>query len=177
MSPEHSTVAWSSDEEKWLVGMFVDCRIELTDNIVEDARRNSENRAAISAIGRVADAIGRFPGEEHGLVHVGGNAAAAEVSGEGAMTHEHDVVRVRLFLRAWSAASNVTAVVVHADDRALVQRAEDRLVLSTGRHHVMVLRTKKLRDCGIAKLRNLKLREYGRQFKEEENEPQRHKEH
>ncbi len=73
----------------------------------------------------MADAISRFPREEHGLVHISSDGTPAEMSGEGAVTHQDDVVQVGLFFCARSAMCSVTTVVVHADDRALVKRTED----------------------------------------------------
>ena len=73
----------------------------------------------------MTDAIRRLAREEHRLVHVGRCRAPSEVTRKRAVPHQDDVVRVRLFLRARPAALDVTAVVVHADDRALVKRTKN----------------------------------------------------
>ena len=41
------------------------------------------------------------------------------------MTHEYDIVRVRLFFSAWPTTFDMAAVVMNADDRTLVQRSKN----------------------------------------------------
>ena len=50
------------------------------------------------------------------------------------MTHQHNVVNVRLFLPAGPALRDVAAVVVHADDRTLVQRPEHYFCIAIVSH-------------------------------------------
>src|SRR6185369_14858464 len=70
-------------------------------------------------------AIRRLTREKHRLVNIRRDSAPSEVSREGAMTHEHDVIRVRLLFTARPATFDVAAVIVHRDDRTLVQRPEN----------------------------------------------------
>src|SRR3569832_448918 len=121
MTPEDTAVTRSSKKSERLVWMIVYRRCELTHDVVEHARGNGEDGAAIATIRRMTDAIRRLTREEHGLVHIGGRGAPSEVTRERAVPHQDDVVGVRHFLCARPAALDVTAVVVHADDRALVQ--------------------------------------------------------
>ena len=119
--------------------MVVDRGIEFADDVVEHARRESEYGAAIAAVGRMADAIGRSLGKEDGLIDVGGHAAPAEVLAERAVPHEDDVVAVGMFLGRRPAAIGPTVVVAHGDKGALVERAE-RQRLSGRRDMITVVR-------------------------------------
>src|SRR5262245_36080556 len=56
---EYDGTAGAGDERKWPFGTVVDGGIELADDVAEHARRGDENGAAIAAVGRMADAIGR----------------------------------------------------------------------------------------------------------------------
>ena len=103
--PENACIAGASDEGKRPSWAVVDGGIEFADNIVEDARRGDEDGAAIAAVGRMADAIGRFLREEGSLIDVGGHASPAEVLGERAVAHENDVVDAAVFLGRGSAAT------------------------------------------------------------------------
>ena len=57
MPPEDAGVAGAGDERKRPLGVVVDRRIELADDVEEHARRDGEGRPAVAAIGRMADAI------------------------------------------------------------------------------------------------------------------------
>jgi len=129
MAPKHPAVARSGHKEKRLIRMIVNRRIEFADNVVEDAWRNREDGPSIAAVSRMTDAISRISREEHGLVHIGGDCSAAEVSRESTVTHQHDVVDGRLFLCAGTTARNVTAVIVHTNDLTLVQRPENQFFI------------------------------------------------
>src|SRR4029078_1676569 len=109
-------------------------RIELAHDVVEHTRRNREDGAAIAAIGGMTDAISRLTREEHCLVHVGGRGAATEVTRKSTMTHQHDIIRVRFFFRARSTLCDVTTVVVHTDDRTLVERPVDNIFIALVTH-------------------------------------------
>src|SRR6185503_5669502 len=91
-------------------------------DVVEHTGRDSEHGAAIAAICRMTHAVRRLAREEYRLVDVCCDGAPAEMSRERTMTHEHDVIRVRLLFSARSTTFDVATVVMHADDRTLVQR-------------------------------------------------------
>ena len=57
--PEDAGIAGASDEGKRPFVAVVNGGIEFADDVIESARREGENYAAISAVGRMADAIGR----------------------------------------------------------------------------------------------------------------------
>lgn len=122
MAPEHTTVTRPGKKSERLLRMIVYRGIELAHDVVEHTRRNSEDRAAIAAIGWVTDAISRRAREEHCLVHIGCCCAASEVTRKCTMTHQHDIIRVRFFFRPRSTLCDVAAVIMHADNRALVER-------------------------------------------------------
>src|SRR5215207_2808304 len=134
MPPENATVTRSGKKSEWMVWMIVYRRVELANDVVEHTRRNGEDSTAIAAIRWMTDAISRFAREEYRLVYVGGGSAPSEVAREGAVTHQDDIVGIRFFLRARPTAFDVTAVVVHADDRALVERAEDNIFIAIVGH-------------------------------------------
>lgn len=134
MAPEHGAGARPGDEAKRLLGVFVNRWIEFANDIVKHARRNSEDGASISTIGRMAHAVSRVSREEDRLVHIGSDRPTSEVSRESAVTHEYDIVCVRLFLAARTALRDMAAVVVHADDRRLMQRAVDKFFIAIVGH-------------------------------------------
>ena len=82
----------------------------------------------------MTDAISRLAREEHCLVHVGGRGTASEVTRKGAVTHQYDIIHVRFFFRARSTLCDVAAVIVHADDRALVERTVDNIFIAIVTH-------------------------------------------
>jgi hypothetical protein len=59
--------------------------------------------------------------------------------------HKHDVIGVRLFLRARPALRDVAAVVMHTDNRALVQRPKNKFVIAIVRHGFILLRIRIIR--------------------------------
>lgn len=134
MTPEDAAIARSGKESERLFWMIVYGRVELAHDVVEYARRNGEHSAAIAAIRWMTDAICQRAREKHRLVHVSGRRAPSEVARERAVPHQNDVVRIRFFLRTRPAAFGVTAVVVHADDRAPVQRTKDYFFIALVTH-------------------------------------------
>ena len=58
MPPENGGIAGTSDKRKRSIRAVVDRGIELADDVTEHSRRGDENRPAIPAFGRVADAVG-----------------------------------------------------------------------------------------------------------------------
>ena len=58
MAPEDGRFARTGDEWKRPIRMVVDRRIELANDVTEHAPRGDEKSPAISAVGRVADAVG-----------------------------------------------------------------------------------------------------------------------
>ena len=121
--PEDGRLARAGGGGERTVGVVVDRGVERADDVEEHARRGRERRAAVAAVGGMADAVGRPLREEHGLVGVGDGVAPAEVPGERAPAEQDDAVGVGVFLGLGAAAAGPAAVVAH-DDGALVERAE-----------------------------------------------------
>ena len=134
MAPEHTTVTRPGKKSERLIRMIVYRGIELAHNVVEHTRRNSEDCPAIAAIRWMTDAISRLAREEDCLVHIGCCGAASEVTRKRTMTHQHDIIRVRFFFRARSTLCDVAAVIMHADDRALVKRPVDNIFIALVTH-------------------------------------------
>ncbi len=82
----------------------------------------------------MTNTISRLAREEHGLVHISRGGAASEVTRKRAMTHQHDIIRVRFFFRARSTLCDMAAVIVYADDRALVERPVDDIFIAIVTH-------------------------------------------
>ena len=82
----------------------------------------------------MTDAISRLAREKHSLVHIGCCGATSEVTRKRAVTHQYDIIRVRFFFRARSTLLDVAAVIVHADDRALVKRSVDNIFIAIITH-------------------------------------------
>ena len=80
--------------------MIVNCRIKLSDNVIQNSRGNREDRSTVAAVGGMTYAIGGVLRKEDSLVYVCGGGQFSKVSGERAVPHQHDVVGVRLFLIA-----------------------------------------------------------------------------
>ena len=115
--------------------MVVDGGIKFSDNVVEHARRERENGPAITAVGRMTDAVRRSFRKEDGLVDVSGQASPAEVLGKRAMADEDDVVAARALLCRGSTAAGAALVVSHTDDRAVVERVEcEQVFIAAGRN-------------------------------------------
>src|ERR1700740_809439 len=79
-------------------------------------------------------AVSRFFRKEHCLVDVRGDSAATKMSRESAVTHQHDVVCVRLFFNARSAMRDGAEIVVNAHDWALVQRSKRNFCIANVCH-------------------------------------------
>ncbi len=73
----------------------------------------------------MAHTISRLAREEHRLVDIRGDSAPSKVSRESTVTHEHDVIRVGDLFPTWSTLRDMTAIVMNADDRTLVQRSKN----------------------------------------------------
>jgi hypothetical protein len=124
MPPEYAGSAWASDKGKRPFRMIVNGGIEFANYIIQYSWRWDEDRSAITAIGRVADAICRFLRKEDRLIDVGSHTSTAKVLFECAVTQQDDLVGVRLFLISGGAASGATAVIAHSDKRTVVKRTE-----------------------------------------------------
>ena len=122
-----------------MIGMLVDGGIELAHDVVQHARRHSEDRSAVATIRRMTHAIRRVTRKEHRLVHVRRHPAPPKMARKSAVTHQNDVVNGRLFLSPRSALRNVTTIIKHADDRTLVQWPVLQQLFIAGGHGVMVL--------------------------------------
>ena len=112
--------------------MVVDRRIQLAHDVVEHARCYGEDRSTIAALCGMTHAVRRIARKEDCLVHIGGDPAPSEMARERAVTHQDDVIYGRLFLGARSTLRNVTTIVVHADDRALVEWTKLQQVFIAG---------------------------------------------
>src|SRR5262249_31006244 len=102
--------------------------------IQEHSRRHGEDRAAIAAGGRMADAIRRSPREEHRLVDVRGDAPTAEVLAEGPAAHQDDVVVIGVFLARGAAATGAAAILADPHEGAVVQQPESQGFFRSARH-------------------------------------------
>lgn len=108
--------------------MIINGGIEFADYVIQYSRRGDENRSAITAIQRVADAVSGFLREEDRLIDVGGHASPAKMLSERAVAHQDDLVGVRSLFISGGAATGATAVIAHADKRAVIKRAERKRV-------------------------------------------------
>jgi hypothetical protein len=142
MLPEYLGSAGASDKRKRPFRMIVNGRIEFTDYVVKRLWRRDENRTAITAIRRVADAICRSLREKDRMIDVGGHASPAEMLSERAVTHQDYLAGIWMFFISRAAATDAAAVVANADERALVKRPEgERVFVQTrhARHHTKPL--------------------------------------
>src|SRR5262245_53162271 len=122
MAPEYVGSARASDKGERSFRMIVNGRIEFADYIVQRLWGGDENRSAITAIRRMADAICRFLREEDRMIDVGSHATPAEMLCERAVTHQDYLTGIGIFFSSGAAATDAAAVVANADDRALVKR-------------------------------------------------------
>jgi hypothetical protein len=132
--PANARCARSGDEGKRPLGTIVESGIEFADDLVEDARRDGENGAAVAAIGWMTDAICRSPREEHRLIDIGNHAAPAEVLGERAVTQEDDIIAIGIFLCRRAAAAGATVVFANPNERTSSEDAIRQWIVEALRH-------------------------------------------
>jgi hypothetical protein len=58
MAPEDLAAAWTSYKPEWLFRVIVDCRIELSNNVIENTRRNGEDCSTVAAVSGMAYPVG-----------------------------------------------------------------------------------------------------------------------